>query len=622
MNENPTNGRLGDGYRAGRLRSANPTVLIVGDDPSVTESAASTLATAYGMHTRVVPDLEACVEEINAADSEDRTIDCIVCEYRLTGTNGLEVLDTVSRDHPALPFVLLADTDAEITAREAFDRGVDEYVRLDGTDDQFELVARRVETAVQLRRKTIELQGFREAVEQAGHAILITDTDGTIEYANPSVETVTGYDREEVLGNTPAMFKSGEHDKAFYSDLWGTILNGRTWRGEITNQYKSGKRYYIDQTIAPIRGESGEKPDRFVAINQDITERKRRERELTRFRSAVEHAGHGVIVTDRDGTIEYVNEAFEEMSGYSAAEAIGETPAMLKSGEHDRAFYQDLWGTIKYGNVWRGEIVNRRKDGSTYHIDQTIAPILAADDAPEGFVAINQDITELKRYERELEAQNDRLKDYSNMVAHDLRNPLNLMQAQTHALTTVLEADSDTPIGELQADIAEPTEKLETLIDRMLRLIEELLTLARHGQLVLHPEEVLLETVAEEAWRQVETPNAELFVVSETTVTADPDRLRELLSNLFRNSIEHGGDDVTVHVGPLTFRDGFYVSDDGPGIPESERDRIFNRAYTTAEEGTGFGLAIVERIAQAHTWTMEVTDSRAGGARFEFGDGR
>ena len=586
-----------------------------------------------------------------------------------------------------------------------------------------------------------DLDRFRSAVEHAGHVVLLTDTDATIEYVNEAFEETTGYAPSEAIGRSPAMLKSGEHDSAFYRDLWETILAGEVWQGEVINERKDGERYVIDQTIAPITERDGSADEGaitgFVAVNRDVTERKERERDLTflkravdhagigigtsnddgevtyvnnrfatlldvepealrgesvadlgsdlfrdsldggwngqrtydtrvervgtdetvpaevvvsratiddepylvsmvrditahrererdldRFRSAVEHAGHGVVITDTDGTIEYVNEAFEETTGYAPSEAIGRSPAMLKSGEHDSAFYRDLWETILAGEVWQGEVVNERKDGERYVIDQTIAPITERDGSADegaitGFVAVNRDVTDLKAYERELEQQNERLAQYGHTVAHDLRNPLNLLHAEIQQLRlTADRADGALDPATVRRQCADITDVAE----RMGALVDDLLTMAEQGQLVLDSEPVSLAGIAREAWGQTGAPDATV-AVEDSPIDADPDRLRELLSNLFRNAVEHGGDGVDVKVGPLDFADGFFVADDGPGIPPDERDDVLERGFTTDDDGTGFGLAIVEQIADAHGWTVEVTESRDGGARFEFRDG-
>jgi PAS domain S-box-containing protein len=329
-----------------------------------------------------------------------------------------------------------------------------------------------------------------------------------------------------------------------------------------------------------------------------------------------------------EGTIEYVNDAFEAVTGYSAAEAIGRTPAMLRSGEHDAAFYRDLWETILDGDVWQGEVVNERKDGTRYVVDQTIAPL---DDDGEitGFVAINRDVSAIKEYERELEAQNERLKQYGQTVAHDLRNPLALLDAELTQFEMTVDDAGETVDAELVERLCAD---IGTTVDRMEALIDDLLAMAEQGQRVLEFESTSLEAVATEAWEQIDTASAALSV-EDTDVDADPDRLRELLSNLFRNSVEHGStgsqpeagdalehasEDVRVQVTPLDFSAGFAVADDGPGIPENDRDDVFDHGFTTAEDGTGFGLAIVERIAHAHGWSVSVTEGRDGGARFEF----
>jgi len=147
-------------------------------------------------------------------------------------------------------------------------------------------------------------------------------------------------------------------------------------------------------------------------------------------------------------------------------------------------------------------------------------------------------------------------------------------------------------------------------------LIDDLLAMAEQGQRVLEFESASVESAATEAWAQIEAPSATLSI-EDTDVDADPDRLRELLANLFRNAVEHAGENVRLRVTPLDFSAGFAVEDDGPGIPEAERDDVFERGFTTAEDGTGFGLAIVEQIADAHGWSVSVTESRDGGARFE-----
>lgn len=152
-------------------------------------------------------------------------------------------------------------------------------------------------------------------------------------------------------------------------------------------------------------------------------------------------------------------------------------------------------------------------------------------------------------------------------------------------------------------------------LDRIDALIEDLLELARQGDAVGEPEPVDLGTLAQRSWKTVETGEAALDVQCDEQLYADRSRLKQLLENLYRNAIDHGGDDVNVTVGSLDT--GFYVADDGPGIPEGQRDEVLAPGYSTSEEGTGFGLSIVKQVVDAHGWDVRLASSQEGGARFE-----
>ncbi|TQQ83503.1 response regulator [Halonotius terrestris] len=222
---------------------------------------------------------------------------------------------------------------------------------------------------------------------------------------------------------------------------------------------------------------------------------------------------------------------------------------------------------------------------------------------------------ERSRREEELRRQIDRLEEFTNVVSHDLRNPLNVAQGRLE----LAQAECD-------------SSHLETVVDAMDRMediIEDTLTLAREGQTVDDKEPVEIAELLDNCWDVIESEDAELRVVDEFTVHGDRNRLSHIFENLFRNAIEHSTPPVTIRVGLLnvmytstradtggTF--GFFVEDDGPGVPEGRRESVFDAGETTRKDGTGFGLSIVKQIAEAHGWEVELTESFDGGARFEF----
>jgi signal transduction histidine kinase len=219
-------------------------------------------------------------------------------------------------------------------------------------------------------------------------------------------------------------------------------------------------------------------------------------------------------------------------------------------------------------------------------------------------VGIVTDVTDRKQRERELRRKNARLDEFASLVSHDLRNPLTEAMGRLELVEAECESDHVAPIAAALA--------------RMETIVEDTLTLARQGDTVGETERIPIAPLVQECWRVVNSAEATIEVEDEFAVRGDPDRVRHVFENLFRNAIEHGGDDVTVRVG-RSGPDEMYVEDDGPGIPAEQRTTAFDPGHTSLEAGSGLGLTIVERIVEAHDWTIRVTDGSDGGARFEIG---
>ncbi len=253
----------------------------------------------------------------------------------------------------------------------------------------------------------------------------------------------------------------------------------------------------------------------------------------------------------------------------------------------------------EYGTISVGETVPEAFDAT----DEFLARILAT--ATETSLDEHAREDELRRRRDELERQNERLQEFADVVSHDLRNPLTVATGRVSLARAACDS--------------EHLEVVERAHDRMDELIDDLLTLARAGDVIGEPEPVALDALAEACWGQVSTREAAtLEAATDATIVADRTRLRQLLENLFRNSLQHGRTDETV---PLTVRvrtheDGFSVDDDGDGIPAADRESVFEAGYSSQPDGTGFGLQIVDQVATAHGWDVHVEESPTGGAQF------
>ena len=212
---------------------------------------------------------------------------------------------------------------------------------------------------------------------------------------------------------------------------------------------------------------------------------------------------------------------------------------------------------------------------------------------------------QLRKRKQELEEQNERLDKFASVVSHDLRNPLATAEGYLELAEETGEADF--------------FESVRDAHERMVEMIDDLLTMARAETVIDETERIELPILTLETWENTQTEDATLqrHLPGNATVEGDADLLRHVLENLFHNAVKHNDSAVTVTVGALEDGDGFYVADDGVGIPEHERDKIFEYGYTDSDDGTGFGLGIVHELIESHGWEIAVGSSGAGGARFE-----
>lgn len=467
------------------------------------------------------------------------------------------------------------------------------------------LLARREQTeslTANLRARTTQLEEEREKyrtlVEQSESGIAVTKDDAFV-FVNERLTEILGRDQETLLG-----LPVRDVVVPGYQELVQTRHEKRLAGDEPPKQYEiailtpEGDRKDIDLRASRIEYENEQA---VLVLFRDITEHKQREHELRQFKNAVEHAGHAIVVTDPNGVIKYVNPAFEEITEYPATEAVGKTPRILKSGEHDEAFYERLWGTILSGEVWNTEIVNERKSGERFVALQTIAPIVRGSDDIEGFVAIQDEITERRLREQQLEV-------FHRVLRHNLRNKGSVIKSLTDLVTDGVE--DDTALSHLQTidanvqsllDISEKAQRVrQTIAD----------TSESHSGRELQP---FLEQLVEQF--EATHPDAEIQLTAEPTspVTVDVKggpAIRELIENAVTHS-DASPPRVTVLLTATETTATVDITDNGPGIPEQERHALETGSENPLQHGSGLGLWLAYWLIHYAGGTITIdTDER------------
>ncbi|QZA88528.1 PAS domain-containing protein [Salinarchaeum sp. IM2453] len=384
---------------------------------------------------------------------------------------------------------------------------------------------------------------------------------------------------------------------ANHTEYYDTEHRMRTADGDWKWIRDVGKIFERDEDGTPMRA---------VGIHIDIDDRKQAEIHLREERDMF---AQGPVVVlkwqdTEDWPVEYVSENVTEVFGYSPEEIMADDfrfADIIHEDDLDRVtaqveanrdpevdyFKHQPYRVISKGGecVW---VLDYTKNISNDNGEIT---------HQLGYVT---DITEQKRREQKLKQQNERLDKFASTLSHDIRCPLNVASGRLNLATE--ECDS---------------EHLDDAIDALSRieeLIDDLLTLARQGDEIGDTELVQVDSLARLSWQNIEAAEATLDINTETTICADQSRLQQAVENLLRNAVEHSREPVHITVGDT--ENGFYIADGGPGIPEERRDKIFEPGYSPEETGSGFGLAIVKDIVEAHDWNITVTESDQGGARF------
>ncbi|MGB9956349.1 ATP-binding protein [Haloferax prahovense] len=653
-----------------------PSVLFVAPDRTRADAVAAALD-RHDVSVTVEFDLGAALDRI-----DDRTVDCLLVPRQFGEHTAADVVALVRDRHPDVPVVLLgpgqSDDGDEGGGTDPFAADPTVHRVSDDVDSiSYDRLADRVRAAVARYRSSQAQRTERDIVSRLERRIQRTERkitslhgvamrlasasdaddiyEETVEAAErilnldicfafeaeadrfvPRAQSSTPTDRElrpvpKDAGAMGETFRTGESHRAVDMELHAF---GRPEFGD----YRSGLSVAIGSfgVFQAVSEQTGafdeidlELAELLVAHTNAALQRLSFERRLRverdQYAALFENSADCIIdseFVDGESVIRAVNPAFEATFGYDESEVVGRAIDDVVAPDDRLDEAAKLTEMVRAGDFVQTEVRRRTADGEKDFLLRSV-PV-----GENTIYAVYTDITARRDVEREVEAQNRRLDEFTSVVSHDLRNPLSVATGHLDLARETVDNDHLAAVARAH--------------DRMNALTEELLVLARQGTDAFATTPVSLAETAERCWENVETGDATLVVASDRTVAADAGRLHQLFENLMRNSVEHGStgnrtvsgdavehgspcdsgsddsgqDRVTVTVGALD--DGFYVEDDGAGVPPELRSRIFDSGFSTGTAGIGFGLTIVSNVADAHGWTVSVGESDAGGARFEF----
>ena len=435
-------------------------VLHIDDDADFADVTASFIERVNSSVT-----VETAVSAEEGLDRLDDSIDCVVSDYEMPEIDGIELLESVRQEYPNLPFILFTGKGSEAVASEAISAGVTDYLQKTGSTEQYELLCKRIENAVTKRRAQTNYQELFQKVP-AGLTMHDPDT-GVIIDANLAFGELLGYEPDEFAGTHPGELSpnGSPFDRETANRLIQQTIETGQQQFEWQDQTKTGDIVWVMVITkqATIDGHQ-----RVIAVVQDITEKKERERELERKEHIIQEMDDGVVVI-QDQTITYANPAISEIISYPTEALLGDPMGKYIAPEYRetvrRRYEERLAGNDPPKTY---EISLLANDGETVPVEITAARVRYGGEPAT--VSIVRDITERKQQIRTLERQNERLEEFASIVSHDLRNPLDVA-------TTRLELAMDACDSPHLADIADAH-------DRMERLIDDLLVLARQGEQV------------------------------------------------------------------------------------------------------------------------------------------
>ena len=451
--------------------------------------------------------------------------------------------------------------------------------------------------SLELTSKTEKLTRFKQAVEASAHGIFITDSDGVVEYVNPAFEKITGYDGEEVIGETPNMLQSGEMSEEYYERMWETITAGDIWEAEVIDRRKDGTQYTAYQTIAPITDDGGDITS-YVTVQTDITERKELRDRLERHRDIVQRLEDPIMLQDEAGQFELVNEALTEFAGLPEEELLGNDEFLFMDTDAAETIRRKKRETMELESEMDYSIGPDFQQSEREAIfDTKRYPSYDDDGNLTGTIAICRDVTELKERTRQLRV-------LDNILRHNLRNDL-----------TVIRGLADRIRSQDSGEFAEMADRIVTRADELVTTGEKSRAIT---DLLSDEPEIKQRNITNEVRTIAEKIDASELAAGvtveapERAVALATAKIGTAIEELVRNAIIHNDREepsVTLHVTADEDAVRIRVIDDGPGLSEMDRDVLTTgRAVEALYHGSGLGLWLVYWAISRSNGSIDLTE--------------
>lgn len=608
-------------------------ILLVDDEKDIRATLSRFLRAAE--HTvETAENAEAAIRCLRGAD-----FDVVVLDIILPGVSGIELLRQIRAIAPQVQIIMITGEPTVENVAASLRAGAFDYLvkpidkqdllksvanaarvkeiedRRQQLEEENERYRQRLENLVKKRTCALRQSEakYQRLIEHLQEGICVLDQQGAVTFANPCLAMMLGCPQDSLVGADFTTFLCKEQRPVLRSCI-------ERWREgpfdgqELVLLRPDGARIHARVTVTPLQDDAPEYPG-IVAAVTDVTAERVAQAKLRLMALAAEKSADSIVVTDAEGIIQYVNPAFERLTGYSREEAIGQTPRLVKSGVHNAAFYEELWRTIKSGVVWSGHFINMRKDGTLFEEDATISPVLDGAGRVTHFVGVKHDVTEKVQAEHRLrQAQKmEAIGVLAGGIAHDFNNVLAAIMGYSEMAADELPKGS--PLG---TDL----DQVLTAATRAKELVRQILTFCRQTDAERCPVAVHL-VIAEtmKLLRPSLPANIEIrqkIDKQSGAVMADPTQIHQIIMNLCTNAyhaMRGRGGVLEVALAPVEIdaaraktlpnvQCGPYiqltVSDTGHGMDTATLDRIFEPFFTTKErhEGTGMGLAIVHGIVQ------------------------